>query len=245
MSHPIYAIGDIHGQKAELDRVLDLIEKDGGKDGQTVFLGDYTDRGPDSRAVIDTLIAGRDAGHNWVFLKGNHDRMFEWFMEVPPRHDPYLMIQLYWMHERLGGDTTLASYGLDIQGQRREKDVHAEALEAVPQSHVDFLRNLVLTHEVKDLFFAHAGIRPGVALADQSEEDLLWIRQEFHNFRGPHPKLIVHGHTPVKAATHYGNRVNLDTAAGYGEPLTVAVFEGNEVHRLTSKGRQALVQTGT
>lgn len=245
MSAPIYAIGDIHGQKAELDRVLALIEADGGQEANIVFLGDYTDRGPDSNAVIDTLIQGRDTGRNWTFLKGNHDRMFEWFMEVPPRHDPYLMIQLYWLHERLGGDTTLASYGIGAEAQRREKDVHAEALAAVPTSHVAFLRSLVLTHETDDLFFAHAGIRPNIALADQSEEDLLWIRQEFHNFRGPHPKLIVHGHTPVREATHYGNRVNLDTAAGYGEPLTAAVFEGEEVWLLTSKGRQPILRTGT
>ncbi|MEM9869719.1 MAG: metallophosphoesterase family protein [Pseudomonadota bacterium] len=237
MPHPIYAIGDVHGHKGQLDRVLHLIETDGGADAHIVFLGDYADRGPDSRAVLDTLVEGKAQGRNWTFLKGNHDRMFEWFMEVPPRHDPYMMVSLYWLHERLGGDTTLASYGVDADAERREKDVHADALAAVPQSHVDFLRGLQLTYETDGLFFAHAGIRPGVPLAQQDEEDLLWIRQEFHHYGKPHPKLIVHGHTPVREATHYGNRVNLDTAAGYGQPLTAAVFEGERVWRLTAKGR--------
>ncbi|WP_299770390.1 metallophosphoesterase family protein [uncultured Tateyamaria sp.] len=237
---PTYAIGDIHGQKAELDRVLSLIEADGGKDAQIVFLGDYTDRGPDSRAVLNTLIQGRDASRNWTFLKGNHDRMFEWFMNDPLQHDPYLMVELYWLHTRLGGDTTLASYGVDANGHRREKDVHADALAAVPHAHICFLRNLRLMHIVGDIMFVHAGIRPGIAIKDQAEEDLLWIRQEFHGHTDPHPKLIVHGHTPVDAATHYGNRVNLDTGAGYGSPLTAAVFEGGAVWRLTSAGRQPL-----
>ena len=240
MPTPTYAIGDIHGQMAELDRVLGLIEADGGPAANIVFLGDYTDRGPDSRAVLDTLIAGRDAARNWTFLKGNHDRMFEWFLQTPLRHDPYLMVELYWMHERLGGETTLASYGVDADGRRREKDVHADALAAVPQAHVDFLENLQMAHTVGDLMFVHAGIRPDVPLDQQTEEDLLWIRQEFHDHTGPHPKLIIHGHTPTKAATHYGNRVNLDTGAGYGNPLTAAVFEGGKVWQLTDTGRVAL-----
>lgn len=240
MSHPIYAIGDIHGQKAELDRALALIDADGGPDAKIVFLGDYTDRGPDSSAVLDTLIEGQQTGRNWTFLKGNHDRMFEWFMQRPILHDPYMMVELYWLHPRLGGDTTLASYGVDASGQRREKDVQADAHAAVPAAHMKFLERLQLSHVVGDLMFVHAGIRPGVPIKDQTEEDLLWIRQEFHNHTGPHPKLIVHGHTPVDAATHYGNRVNLDTGAGYGHPLTAAVFEGTQGWLLTDKGRVPL-----
>ncbi|MEP5631239.1 MAG: metallophosphoesterase family protein [Tateyamaria sp.] len=241
MSHPIYAIGDIHGQKAELDRVLALIEADGGQDANVVFLGDYTDRGPDSRAVLDTLVNGQQDKRNWTFLKGNHDRMFEWFMQKPLQHDPYLMVELYWLHPRLGGDTTLASYGVDASGRRREKDVQAEAHAAVPASHIAFLQGLQLSHVVGNLMFAHAGIRPGVAIEDQTEEDLLWIRQEFHSFTEAFPKLIIHGHTPVDTPTHYGNRVNLDTGAGYGKPLTVAVFEGTQSWLLTDKGRVPLV----
>jgi len=240
MPHPIYAIGDIHGQMHELDQALTRIASDGGKDAHIVFLGDYTDRGSDSRAVLDTLIEGQKAGRNWTFLKGNHDRMFEWFMQEPLRHDPYLIVELYWLHGRLGGDKTLASYGVDSGGTRREKDVYADARAAVPQAHIDFLSGLTLTHETEELFFVHAGIRPMVPLADQIEEDLIWIRREFHDHYDAHPKLIVHGHTPVDNATHYGNRVNLDTGAGYGKPLTTAVFEGDHAWTLTSNGRVTL-----
>ncbi len=236
----LYAIGDIHGQLAELQRVLALIEADGGVDAKIVFLGDYTDRGADSRAVIDLLLEGRDQGRNWHFIKGNHDRMFEWFLEPYPRHEAYLPIELSWLNPRLGGDTTLASYGLAFTDKDRQINVHAEALTAVPQTHLEFLRTLPLTFETDDLFFCHAGIRPGVPLAKQTEEDLLWIRQEFHKDSRRHPKLIVHGHTPVDAATHYGNRINLDTGAGYGKPLTAAVFEGADCWLLTREGRVAL-----
>lgn len=240
MSDPIYAIGDIHGQLAELERVLCLIEADGGPDARIVFLGDYTDRGPDSRRVLDLLIEGRDQRRNWTFIKGNHDRMFCWFMQDYPRQEAYLPIELYWLHPRLGGDTTLASYGLEFTEQTRQAELHARAREVVPQAHLEFLEQTVLTDETDALFFAHAGIRPGVPLAEQSEEDLIWIRQEFHNSTAQHPKLIIHGHTPVKDATHYGNRINLDTGAGYGKPLTVAVFEGAETWLLGARGRTPL-----
>ncbi len=240
MLRPIYAIGDIHGQKIQLDRVLGLIEADGGADADIVFLGDYADRGPDSRAVLETLIKGQKAGRNWTFLKGNHDRMFEWFMQRPILHDPYMMVELYWLHPRLGGDTTLASYGVDAGPRRREKDVQADARAAVPADHVAFLEGLKLSHVSGELMFVHAGIRPGVPLKDQDEEDLLWIRGEFHRHTGPHPKVIVHGHTPIDVATHYGNRINLDTGAGYGAPLTAAVFEGTEGWVLTESGRAPL-----
>ena len=240
MPASLYAVGDIHGQLAELERVLSLIEADGGPDAEVVFLGDYTDRGADSQDVIDLLLDGRDAQRNWHFIKGNHDRMFEWFLEPYPRHEAYLPIELAWLHPRLGGDTTLASYGLEFTEKSRMLEVHAEARKAVPQSHLDFLSALPLTYQTDEVFFCHAGIRPGMALADQTEEDLLWIRQEFHRDTRTHPKLIVHGHTPVDQATHYGNRVNLDTGAGYGKPLTVAVFEGADCWLLTASGRVAL-----
>jgi len=240
MTTPLYAIGDIHGQLAELERVLALIDADGGPDANVVFLGDYTDRGPDSFGVMNQLIEGRDAGRNWHFIKGNHDRMFEWFMQDYPKHEAYLPVELAWLHPRLGGDTTLASYGIEMTPRSRMLEVHAQARKTVPQSHIDFLKSLPLSFETEHVFFAHAGIKPGIPLADQDEEDLLWIRKEFHIDTRAHPKLIVHGHTPVDTAMHYGNRINLDSGAGYGKPLTVAVFEGAASWLLTDAGRAAL-----
>jgi serine/threonine protein phosphatase 1 len=241
MTEQIYAIGDIHGQLAELQRVLGLVEQDGGPDAKIVFLGDYTDRGPDSKAVLDLLIDGQSQGRNWHFILGNHDRMFTHFMEDTPRHDAHLPINLYWLHQRLGGDTTLASYGVEFVETDRKSEVHEQARSAVPQAHVDFLSGLDLSYQNEDLFLCHAGIRPGVPLADQTEHDLIWIRQEFHYDPRQHPKLIVHGHTPVAKATHYGNRVNLDSGAGFGKPLSVAVFEGVDCWLLTDQGRTSLV----
>ncbi|MEO0390284.1 MAG: metallophosphoesterase family protein [Pseudomonadota bacterium] len=235
---PIYAVGDIHGQLGQLERVLGLIEADGG--GRVVFLGDYVDRGPASSGVLQTLVDGIADGQDWVCLKGNHDRSMQWFLEDPPRHDPYMLIGFHWFHERIGGATTMASYGLDLPETVRLKDFSAMAREVVPLSHQAFLKDLPLCYQTDDLFFCHAGIVPEVPLDAQDEEDLLWIRQPFHDYTRPHPKLIVHGHTPVERATHYGNRVNLDAGAGYGRDLACAVFEDGKVFALTESGRVAL-----
>jgi serine/threonine protein phosphatase 1 len=235
--NPIYVIGDIHGEFGMFEHALELVQADGGSEALTVFLGDYVDRGPDSRKVLDLLIRGQKLGQNWVFLKGNHDRMFEWFLQTPSRSDPHLFIDLSWLHERLGGRNTLMSYGLNFSKRYRLNDLHAATLSAVPNSHHKFLANCKLSYETNDLFFCHAGIRPNVELQDQNEEDLLWIREEFHNYSGQYTKLIVHGHTPIEKATHYANRVNLDSGSGYGKSLTAAVFEGTTCHILTAKGR--------
>ncbi len=242
MTHPLYAIGDIHGQLGMLEDALALIEADGGANEPVIFLGDYVDRGPNSRGVIDTLIAGMAEGRNWTPLKGNHDRMFQWFMEDVPRHDPHLLVGYHWFHDRLGGVETMASYGVRFGDQTRLTDLHARSKDVVPQAHVDFLNALPLTHETDDLLFVHAGIRPGVALADQTEEDLVWIRKEFHEHTGPHPKRVVHGHTPVPYATDYGNRINLDSGAGYFKPLSTAVFEGSDSWLLTPAGRVPILK---
>ncbi|THH35354.1 serine/threonine protein phosphatase [Aliishimia ponticola] len=241
---PIYAVGDIHGQRAMLDTALERIEQDGGSDARVVFLGDYVDRGPDSKGVIDVLSAGLDDGRNWVCLKGNHDRMFEWFMQDEPRHDPHLLVGYHWFHERIGGIETMASYGVTWSEHTRLQAVHANAQDAVPPEHLSFLQNLHTSHEEAGHLFVHAGLRPGIPLHDQTEEDFLWIRGEFHDAPTNFPFLVVHGHTPVERATHYGTRVNLDTGAGYGNPLTIACFEGDACFTLTSDGRQRLAPVG-
>jgi serine/threonine protein phosphatase 1 len=240
MTQPIYAIGDIHGQLEMLESALTLIEADGGADAQIIFLGDYVDRGANSKAVIERLVQGKVAGKPWRFLKGNHDRMFEWFMEPVPRHDPHLLVGYHWLHERLGGTTTLASYGVDVGERRRLSSVHGEALKAVPISHLRFLQDCEISIAHGPLFFCHAGVRPGVPLAEQSESDLVWIREEFSHDPSDHGALIVHGHTPVDTPLHAGNHVNLDTGAGYGKPLTVGLFEGTNIHILSKSDRTPL-----
>ena len=259
---PIYAIGDIHGQNAQLHQALALIAADGGADARVVFLGDYTDRGPDSRGVIETLIAGRDAGRDWIFLRGNHDRMFTRFVRQGCEHDPRVRSGISWLNPRLGGETTLASYGLrgamhfadrpagglqhlarfDGEGGPADKAGLARlARDAVPEAHLAFLENLPLIHQTDDLILVHAGLRMELPLEWQDPEDLLWIRDGFLDSRINYGRLIVHGHTALDHPQHHGNRVNLDGGAGYGNPLVPAVFEGRDCWVLTENGRVPLV----
>jgi len=241
MTTPIYAIGDIHGQLEMLEAALERIEADGGPDARIVFLGDYTDRGPDSRGVVELLRQGREQGRNWVTLMGNHDRMLSMFLEDYPRMDIQMKIGFHWLHPAIGGIETLASYGVDVVDGDRTRDVHDRARAAVPQNHLDFMDSLPSHHVEGDLLFIHAGIRPGVALKDQDIEDKIWIRREFLDHPDPHPWLVVHGHTQVQQPENHGNRVNLDSGAGYGRPLTAAVFDGRDVCVLSETGRVALL----
>ena len=256
----IYAIGDIHGQIDMLNNALALIETDGGADAHIVFIGDYTDRGPNSRAVIDLLIAGKASGKNWSFLKGNHDRMFCDFVTAGTEHDPMVKSNISWINPRLGGVTTLASYGIagephfahplhgfeTLTHYTRDGDmispaeIKTEARAAVPQAHIDFLSNLPLMLETEDLIFVHAGLRPHIDIKDQDVEDLLWIRDGFLEANHDFGRLVVHGHTALDAPTHFGTRIDIDGGAGYGRPLVPVVLGGRDCWTLTDTGRVPL-----
>ncbi|MDW4498162.1 metallophosphoesterase family protein [Sulfitobacter sp. D35] len=240
MSEPIYAIGDIHGRLDELHRVMELIEADGGPDARVVLLGDYVDRGPESAGVIDFLAEARRTGRNWVTLMGNHDRYLRNFIDARTVHDPSTRPGLYWFDPRLGGDKTMASYGVEAHERSDLAEVHAAAVEAVPDAHREFLASLPTMHVTDDLICVHAGIRPGVPLEEQDEEDLVWIRQGFLEDRTDHGRMVVHGHTALDWPTRYVNRVNLDGGAGYFRNLHAAVFEGRDAWLLSDEGRQAL-----
>ena len=246
MTDRVYAFGDVHGHAAKLAPVLDLIERDMGAHGAgpVVSLGDLVDRGPDSRGVIARLMDWHDPGAGRHVIAGNHDRMFRWFMRAGPKRAPHLRRELEWWDWRLGGAATLASYGVRNAEGRRIAEVHEEACGRVPRAHLDWIDSLPLTLELAPggapHLFVHAGIRPGVPLAEQDEEDLVWIRGGFDDYGGPHPFLVVHGHTPHDAATHHGNRVALDTGAAFGGPLTAAVFEGGRAFVLAEGGRVPL-----
>jgi serine/threonine protein phosphatase 1 len=235
-----YAIGDIHGHLDKLVEAHRRIAADraatGDSEAPVVHLGDLVDRGPDSRGVVDFLLRGIAAAEPWVVLKGNHDRLMTMFLEADPRHDPSLRPEFSWLGDNLGGLRTLASYGVDVFGPRG--GLHAAGRAAVPAAHIDFLTSLPLSFSRGACLFVHAGIRPGVPLERQSEADLLWIRREFHEDTRDHGVLVVHGHTPVEAILHHGNRVNLDSGVAFGGPLTVAVFEDREALVLEADGRR-------
>lgn len=243
-----YAVGDIHGHSRLLAEAHARIRADRAATGDhaapVVHLGDLVDRGPDSRGVIDFLMRGIAAGAPWLVLKGNHDRLFSLFLDDPWLRDPKLRPELSWLHPRIGGGPTLASYGVSNPADRPVLPVHSEALDKVPPEHRSFLSGLPTSYRRGDVLFAHAGIRPGVPLDDQAEDDLVWIRAPFLEDRRDHGALIVHGHTALDEPCHYGNRVNLDSSAGYGGPLTAVVIEGTDVWVLEKEGRRPLRPIG-
>ena len=193
----IYAIGDIHGERALLDDLnRQIIEDAATRPGPklAVYLGDYIDRGPDSRGVVATLM-GNPLPFSTVFLMGNHE-------ELCVDSDRY-----HWFAN--GGRATEQSYG-----------------GAVSESHKAWMRNLSTSYRVGQWFFAHAGIDPRTASAEQDRESLLWIRRPFLDYRGDMPEgvVVVHGHTPTKTPDIRPNRIGLDTGACYGGALTCAIL---------------------
>lgn len=237
-----YAIGDIHGHLDLLKGVHALIATDMAQHGPApvVHIGDLVDRGPDSKGVIDYLMQGIADGQDWTVLKGNHDRMFWRFLRDPAELEPGLRADLSWLHYKIGGGPTLQSYGIHAASDRPVAAVHAEALDAVPDAHRGFIESLPSIHQIGDLVFAHAGIRPGVAIQDQIEDDLIWIRGAFLEYQDSFGPLIIHGHTAIDVPTNYGNRINIDSSAAYGGPLSVVVIEDGKVQELTPQGRVAL-----
>jgi serine/threonine protein phosphatase 1 len=236
-----YAIGDVHGQRGLLAEAHARVAADrarvGDPDAPLIHLGDLVDRGPDSAGVLADLIEGIYRGEPWICLLGNHDRLFRWFLEDPEREDMRLRRGMTWLHPNLGGEATLASYGVADAAARPLREVHREAVRHVPEAHRAFLTGRPLWSDRDEALFVHAGILPDMPLDLQEEDDLVWIREPFLTETAPHPWLVVHGHTVVEAPVHLGNRVALDSGAGHGGPLTAAVFEGREAWVLTDGGR--------
>jgi len=220
----IVAIGDVHGCLDKLEPVLGRIARHAAASPErrhiVVSIGDLVDRGPNSAQVVARMAEGVP-GCETVVLRGNHEAMMLDFLRGTEDAEN-------WLHN--GGLLTMASYGVDLQKIAEEgfdlDRLRRALIERMPAHHVAFLASLPLSFECGDYFFVHAGVRPGRALDAQVEEDLLWIRDEFLEWRGGFGKRIVHGHTPVEVATFAPNRINLDTGACFGGPLTAVLIEG-------------------
>jgi serine/threonine protein phosphatase 1 len=225
----IYAIGDVHGRADLLDRLLSRI------DAHVVahpivrpvllLVGDYIDRGPASREVLDLLINSA-RGREMVFLRGNHDVFIGDFLKNPA-------VLKDW--SKIGGLETLMSYGLQpsINADAATQNELAKALEhALPGTHRTFLHGLVSSFSCGGYFFAHAGVRPGIPLSKQRDEDLLWIRDEFLLHEEDFGKIVVHGHTPVRELDIRPNRINIDTGAYATGRLTCLILEGDRAEPL-------------
>ena len=223
-NHRLYCIGDIHGRLDLLRTVHQKIADDViGFDGHKtiVYLGDYIDRGMESKETLEFLLTDHFPDFKKVFLLGNHEQVL---LQFVLNNDT--SIANTWF--QFGGLSTLISYGVGIRGIPTLKEIpriHADLIEKLPATHLTFLQNLTLSYELGDYFFVHAGVKPKVKLNDQQAEDLLWIREEFLNSSLFHGKMIIHGHTVTAEPVCLPNRMGIDTGAYGTGRLTCAVFE--------------------
>ena len=231
----VYAIGDIHGRNDLLIELLAKIDADdvarGRADTQLIFLGDLVDRGADSAGVIETAMACRASGRNVRFLMGNHEEVF---VQACRKRDAKTVRFFI----RIGGEETILSYPI-TRAEYRGLDMEqlCERLPSlVPEEHLAFLESFEDQIIIGDYAFVHAGIRPGVPLAEQKPNDLRWIREEFVGQRGDLEKVIIYGHTIYDEVEERGSRIGIDTGAYASGKLTAIGLEGGERWYLQSGG---------
>ena len=213
MTGRLLAIGDIHGCNHKLQRLLARIDLDPYAD-TLVFIGDYIDRGPDVRGVIETIINLKETCKNVIFLRGNHEELFlNYYREGQDE-------ELFFAN---GGGVTLSSYGLTV--------ADARAGRGFPEDHLRFIASLPLSYETEAYFFVHAGLRPGIPVAGQSTEDLLWIRHEFIDLEYDFGKTVVFGHTALHEPLLEKNKIGIDTGAVYGGCLTCIELPSRKIHQ--------------
>ena len=230
-----YAVGDIHGRLDLIQPLISKIEKDISQHPEDkpilIFLGDYIDRGPDSKGVIDTLISLKKK-YECVFLKGNHEDILLMFLK-DAKKGPLWLIN--------GGIETLKSYGIKQISEEDKKNNYPELqnqlLKKIPKNHISFFKStLQLTYEIKDYLFVHAGVRFNTPINKQKKQDLLWIREPFLSEDTNFEKIIVHGHSiNEKDPEIKSNRIGIDTGAYYTDILTCFVIAGDKTYFLNTK----------
>lgn len=230
----VYAVGDVHGCHQALLEIEAQIVRDGeGIDGQKliIMLGDYVDRGPQSSAVLYHLMASPPQGFDRLCLRGNHDDALLDYINGDPAGD--------WCLEH-GALETMRSYGVALEEvailRASDFSLRQRFRDVVPESHRAFLDALPSMVTIGSDVFVHAGIRPGRPLLDQTDEDLLWIRQSFIDMGPGLPCRVFHGHTPMRQAHVSAQRVSLDTHCYRRGRLTAARLYAGEVNLIERVG---------
>ncbi|MBN1545983.1 MAG: serine/threonine protein phosphatase [Syntrophaceae bacterium] len=211
----IYAIGDIHGCLGQLEQLIPMLPIQREED-LLLFIGDYIDRGPDSKGVVDYVLHLRETLCPTVCLIGNHEQMF---LDYLTGVEKYTFLYN-------GGEETLLSYGLI--------DKKDTTIEDLPPRHADFFRNLEHYYETDDYVFVHAGLRPGVPLSRQSDYDMIWIRFDFIRSDYDFGKTIIFGHTPLSRSEPFQGvkKIGIDTGAVYGGRLTCLELPGKRIYQV-------------
>jgi serine/threonine protein phosphatase 1 len=223
----LFAIGDIHGCVDELTAMLSTIAP--ARADTVVFVGDYIDRGPAAREVIEFLLELREGPAEYVFLKGNHEDMMLSFLGLPGHYGESFLFN--------GGAPTLESYGVT-------EAMAPNALECIPSNHADFLKTLCTSYLHPPYLFVHAGISPVRQLEEQSVEDMLWIRQEF--IFNPHllNATVVFGHTPMRTVMiDPPYKLGIDTGLVYGGKLSCVEFNEGVLYQVGRGSRQVKSQS--
>ena len=221
-----YVIGDMHGCVAELSRLIESLPL--AKGDRVIFLGDYIDRGPDSRGVVAYLLGLRQSCSSveFLFLKGNHEDMLLSFLGHSGQHGEMFLAN--------GGKSTLASYGMNPDGATAEN-----ALAAIPSEHLDFFKTLANHHATDSFFCVHAGINPQKTLAEQTDEELFWIRNTFIYHSHTLPYTVLFGHTPQSTVFFdLPYKVGLDTGLVYGNMLTCLELDEKVLFQISRGGKR-------
>ena len=217
--HFVAAIGDVHGRLDLVDALWPQIDAasrvSSARRRMLIFIGDYVDRGPQSRELVDRLLKGF-TGFETVFLKGNHDETMLRFLIDPKMGEAW---------RSFGGLETLRSYGVEHGPRKDWSQTRSAFAAALPHEHLQFFKNLKLHVTVGDYLFVHAGVKPRVPLDEQRETDLLWIREEFLDSAVNFGRVVVHGHTPSDAPEVRPNRIGIDTGAYATNNLTAVLLE--------------------
>jgi serine/threonine protein phosphatase 1 len=250
----VWAIGDIHGRLDLLEPLIEsvLADADMQRVGRkvVVFLGDYIDRGPDSRGVIQFLLSiPLDREIEWRFLKGNHEETMLRFLDDSTVGEQWC---------QYGGGATLRSFGLSVPQMRHKPEtwshLSADLNHKLSAKERTFLDGLELSIEIGDYFFSHAGARPGRALSQQSADDLMWIRRTFLDSQVEFERVVVHGHTPSLKVHSDRRRLGIDTKAyesgvltavrlvGAGRDLVQAHGQGSATEPAGSVAKPAIIR---